>query len=207
MKKIALILLICFTIGMYIEYHLETVQADIATSLLRLHVVANSDSPHDQDLKLKVRDRVITEMNKLMNNSNSASLAKKIAENNLSNFEMIANDVLVKNGSNDKAVALLGSFPFPTETYGEVSLPAGDYEALKIVIGKGEGKNWWCVLFPPLCFIGVTAPQMSVSSKNTLKRTLTQEEYKLISSQHSELPVTIKFKLIEIINALIENHK
>lgn len=168
--------------------------------LIRFHVLANSDAPEDQALKLKVRDRVIAEMNPKFEQSKSLEETREILQANLGNIEAIAMDELQKNGSGDKVKAELGKVDFPTKNYGSITLPAGSYEALRIVIGEGQGANWWCVLFPPLCFVDMKSGLTTEKTKRELMSVLTEEEFQMISTAGSEeaIPVKLKFKVAEI---------
>lgn len=120
--------------------------------IIRLHVVANSDSEFDQELKLKVRDEVISSVNDLSENKDIEQ-SREWIESQLGDIEQLAEEVIRENGCNYKAAAELGVRWIPEKTYGDMTFPAGNYEALTITLGKGEGENWWCVLFPPLCLI------------------------------------------------------
>lgn len=120
--------------------------------IIRLHVIANSDSVEDQNLKLKVRDAVIEEVGKL-NSSKSIDESREWLESHLDDIEKTAEEVIRENGYNYGATAELGVRWIPEKTYGDMYFPAGNYEALNVTLGKGEGQNWWCVLFPPLCLI------------------------------------------------------
>lgn len=120
-------------------------------NLIRLHVVANSDLQNDQEIKLKVRDAIVEYLQPLLAAVPNKEQAMKLVENNLSNIEDIANKTLEKLGETDCAVVSLGKEVFDTRKYDTFSLPAGVYDSLRIRIGKGEGKNWWCVVFPTLC--------------------------------------------------------
>jgi stage II sporulation protein R len=169
--------------------------------LIRFHVLANSDAPEDQALKLKVRDRIIQEMNPKFAQSKSLGETRTIIEKNLENIEKIAREEMRKSGRTYSVKATLGDANFPTKNYGSITLPAGSYEALRVVIGKGEGANWWCVLFPPLCFIDMKNGLTDEKTKNELMNVLTEEEFKMISTASSEdrLPIKLKFKVVEII--------
>lgn len=168
--------------------------------LIRFHVIANSDSPEDQALKLKVRDRIIAEMNPRFEESKSLEETRQILRESLREIEAIAMEELQKNGSGDMVKAELGQVNFPTKNYGSITLPAGSYEALQVVIGKGTGANWWCVLFPPLCFVDIKNGLTNEKTKRELMSVLTEEEYKMISTASSEdaIPVKLKFKVVEI---------
>jgi stage II sporulation protein R len=126
-------------------------QAALAGQLLRLHVIANSDSADDQALKLHVRDRVLAAVDALTADCADVSEAREIVEAALPALSSAARDEIAARGY-DYAVSLsLGDAYFPTKSYGAFSLPAGHYDALRVVIGAGAGQNWWCVLFPPFC--------------------------------------------------------
>ena len=120
--------------------------------IIRLHVIANSDSEDDQELKLKVRDEIISQVGDL-NEKNTIEDSREWLESQLDDFEKAAESVIRENGCNYKASAELGVRWIPEKSYGDMYFPAGNYEALTITLGKGEGENWWCVLFPPLCLI------------------------------------------------------
>ena len=119
----------------------------------------------------------------------------------LDDFQKIANEVISKNGFNYSAKVQIGNFAFPTKTYGDISLPAGYYDALKVELGKAEGKNWWCVMFPSLCFVDINNGIVPEESKEELQSSLLEEDYNLISSNNSEYK--LKFKIVE----LFENSK
>lgn len=119
--------------------------------LIRLHVVANSDTSEDQELKLLVRDAVITSLRQALADVQDTQQAKEYLKENLPKLQELANKTLDAAGSTQRAVVTLCREGFPTRQYDTFSLPAGVYEALRITIGEGEGKNWWCVVFPSLC--------------------------------------------------------
>jgi stage II sporulation protein R len=121
--------------------------------VLRLHVIANSDGEEDQRVKLQVRDRVVEYMNAWAGATSTFPEAKAYAEEHLEEIQRIAREVLRENGLDYEATASVGIYPFPDRTYGEVAFPAGDYYAVKVELGRARGANWWCVLFPPLCFL------------------------------------------------------
>ena len=124
--------------------------------VLRLHVVANSDGAEDQRVKLQIRDRVVAYMGAWAQNAGTFPEAKAYAEAHLEEIEGIAREVLRDNGFDYGVTASVGIYPFPDRTYGSVTFPAGDYYAVKVDLGSGQGANWWCVLFPPLCFLPAT---------------------------------------------------
>ena len=130
--------------------------------LIRLHVVANSDSAEDQELKLQVRDAVITSLRQALADVQDTEQAKEYLQENLPKLQELANRTLDAAGSAQRAVVTLCREGFPTRQYDTFSLPAGIYEALRVTIGDGAGKNWWCVVFPSLC-----APQTSQGFSDT----------------------------------------
>jgi len=184
----------------YMNSYSEQVNKGLAENLIRFHVIANSDSEEDQQLKRSVRDRVIEYMKVQLKDSGSLEHTKHIISNNLSNIVSIAEEAIADAGKNYKVKAELGSYPFPTKAYGDIVLPAGNYQALRVVIGKGEGANWWCVLFPPLCFVDATHGTVPDSVKNSLKNVLDEEEYSIATSAGSGngLQINVKFKTVEL---------
>lgn len=121
--------------------------------VLRLHVIANSDDVADQQLKNQVRDAIINKMAVDFKGTQDARTAKIFVQEHLNEIEEIAVEEIKVHDKNYSVSAQVGEFSFPTKIYGTVTLPAGEYQALRVVIGEGKGSNWWCVLFPPLCFV------------------------------------------------------
>ncbi len=165
----------------------------IKEKIIRLHVIANSDSEEDQKLKLSVRDKVLTLADELTKDCSTIEETKEVISSNLENFEILAEDICKASGFTYKADAVLDESAFPTKNYDSFSLPAGKYEALRIVLGKGKGENWWCVLFPPLC---VSAAECKLENSG-----LTNDEIKFITSDKAEYK--FKFKLLEIIEEVL----
>lgn len=139
-------------------------EAYVPDNLIRLHVVANSDSELDQQIKYEVRDAILSLTTSMFRDLTSVSEAKAVASSNLKDIERIAESVIASHGKSYSVNAELGVFAFPTKVYGSVTLPEGNYEALRIVLGAGQGQNWWCVLFPPLCFINITSDDTTISA-------------------------------------------
>jgi stage II sporulation protein R len=133
-------------------------------------------------------------------NSKDIEQTRYIINTNIKKIIVLAKDEIEQQGRNYDVNVKLGSYPFPTKAYGDIALPAGNYQALRVVIGKGEGANWWCVLFPPLCFVDVTHGTVPDSVKESLKKALTTEEYSIIASAEydNEIPIKIKFKVVEL---------
>ena len=152
MKKIekavilGLIMAILFNVASFGEKSRE-----LYSNVLRLHILANSDSPEDQALKLKIRDNILSEGYFIFDGAADIDEAKNKVKNNINAIERIAAKTIVDCGYSYSVSAALEKAYFDTRYYDSFTLPAGEYEALRIVIGKGEGHNWWCVMFPPLC--------------------------------------------------------
>ena len=124
--------------------------------LIRLHVLANSDSVADQQLKLKVRDGIIAYLAPYFEHAMQKSDAEQIVFEHKEQLIALAQQIILQNGADYSVDLQIGMFDFPIKSYGNLVLPAGNYEAVRVLIGKAEGKNWWCVLFPPLCFVDIT---------------------------------------------------
>lgn len=193
-----LVLIILFSIYVFICVfsYVNAVSANISSSVFRLHVIANSDSAEDQNLKYLVRDALIDYMNSVSKNSNSKDEAISIAYQHKSDFYKIAKKVINDNGYDYNVNISIGNFAFPTKNYGDISLPAGYYDALKVEIGNASGQNWWCVMFPPLCFVDISTGIVPEDSKETIKDSLHTEEYNLINNAQTA-DVRFKFKLLE----------
>lgn len=201
-KKILIIFILFLTYFLISLFsYSNAVSSSISENVFRLHVIANSNSKEDQDLKYKVRDNLIDYMNSISKNVSTKEEAIKLANENISNFYNIAKNTILENGFNYNVNIEIGNFDFPTKTYGDISLPAGFYDALKVEIGEAKGKNWWCVMFPSLCFVDISNGVVSEESKENLQANLNYEDYNLISSDDAEYK--LKFKLVE----LFENAK
>lgn len=198
LKKLFLILiLLIIYIGISALSYVSAVSNNISNSVFRLHVIANSDSSEDQNLKYIVRDNLIHYMNSLTENITSKDEAIKIAKEHEQDFYQIAKNTILENGYNYDVKINIGNSYFPTKHYGDISLPAGYYDALKVEIGSASGQNWWCVMFPPLCFVDMSTGIVPDESKQTIKDNMPDEEYALVSDSNNP-SVNFKFKLVEI---------
>ena len=177
----------------------QNVSTDIANSVFRLHVIANSDSTEDQNLKYIVRDNLLKYMNEICKNCSSKEDAIKLVKENSDSFEQIALETIKENGYEYDVNINIGTFEFPTKTYGDISLPAGYYDALRVEIGEAKGQNWWCVMFPPLCFVDISSGVVPDESKELMEDNLSDEEFALISNK-SDSEIQFKFKLLEFFN-------
>ena len=190
------ILLFIYTSLCAISYA-QSVSNDISDSVFRLHVIANSDSQEDQALKYKVRDALLSYMDSICQDCTSKEEAIILVEEHKNEFKQIAETTIKENNFSYTVNISIGNFEFPTKTYGDISLPSGYYDALRVEIGEAKGKNWWCVMFPPLCFIDVTSGVVPDESKNELKENMSEEDFALISNSENNSDLKIKFKLLE----------
>lgn len=187
----------------------ERVSSNYKDKLIRFHVLANSDSDEDQALKLKVRDEVIKYLQPMLKKSNSIEESEKIILSHKKNLEKISKNIIEENGYTYEVKVNLEYTNFPAKQYSNIVLPAGEYKALRIIIGEGQGRNWWCVMFPPLCFVDENNGVIDKETDEKLKKVLTDEEYKLISGENIEKASNkkIKFKILEILEDLKSNKK
>lgn len=197
------VLLLLLTLFIFVSAlsYVNAVSEDIADSVFRLHVIANSDSEEDQSLKLKVRDELLSHMNTLAKDCTSKEEVVALAREHQEEFKAIAEKVIGDNGFSYPVTIQIGESDFPTKTYGDISLPSGTYDALRVQIGEAKGKNWWCVMFPPLCFVDVSTGIVPDDSKKEMQESLNDEEYDLISKT-DDSEIHFKFKLIEFFQNL-----
>lgn len=170
---------------------------NISSSVLRLHIVANSDTDSDQSVKLKVRDAVLSRCGYLFAGSKDAAESARRAEKYKNVLRTAARDELLKNGFLTPVSVQVEECPFPSKSYGAVRLPAGRYTAVNIRLGAASGQNWWCVMYPPLCLTSDTV-KADEKTLSLLRRELSAEEYALVTEQ-SELKINMKFKIAEIL--------
>ncbi len=178
---------------------------------IRFHVVANSNSPEDQNLKLIVRDGLLRSINEGLTQETMAMVrpehskvtldidrSKEFIEENLTELEKEARGILSKEGCNYPVKAELGVSWVAQKTYGGVTFPAGNYNALTVTIGEGKGENWWCVLFPPLCLIGMS-PDGDAEMEEFYKEAILDEKYReLLENPEKPKTLKLKFKVLEL---------
>lgn len=179
-------------------------QNDIASKLIRFHVIANSDDKIDQGLKLKVRDSVLKYVSPKLLDCKSIEQSREILNNENNNIQKIAKNVISKSGFKYSVSTTLSREYFPVKTYGNITLPQGQYEAYRIIIGSGNGQNWWCVMFPPLCFVDITKGIVAFDeTEKEMKEILSDDEYSLVDNTvNNNNKIIVKFKIIEIFNKL-----
>lgn len=157
---IIIILCICFTVSSVYA----APNHPLSESVLRLHVIANSDDPADQQLKLQVKDEIVAMMREEFDEVEDSQEAKRIAISQIPRIQAAARAAIAARGYDYPVQVTVGEYPFPTKSYGNMVFPPGNYQAVRVVIGEGQGKNWWCVLFPPLCLVASSDRGISMSS-------------------------------------------
>lgn len=175
----------------------ENIVEDISEKLIRFHVLANSDSNIDQDLKLRVKDEVLKYIAPILNESESLEESREMLKREDKNIIKIAEEYIKSQGFNYTVETTLTRENFPVKEYGNIILPQGEYEAYRILIGEGKGQNWWCVMFPPLCFIDVTKGQVAYDeTEEKMKDVLSEDEFKSVNKKKNN--VKFDFKIIDL---------
>ena len=185
---------------------------DIKDKLIRFHVIANSDTDEDQNLKLKVRDKVVEALSEKLSNVSSLEEAENVLEENIDYVNEIAKEVIEENNYTYKVTTMLSYENFPDKVYGDCVFPQGNYEAFRVVIGEGKGQNWWCVMFPSLCFVDESKNSVdssnlkdeieNIESKDSNINNEDKEKNNESSSVNSE--IKFKFKIVEAIENIFD---
>jgi len=196
------------------EDEIRTLNYDeVKDSLIRFHVIANSDNEEDQNLKLKVKNKVIDYLYPYLNASKSLDESRKIIKDRMQEVKKLAEEVIKDNNYEYGIQVELSRENFPDKSYGNITLPQGNYEAFRIIIGDGQGRNWWCVMFPPLCFVDESKAEVEYDKtedkiKSNLEMELNSDENKSEKldaqndKQNNGNDVQIKFKIVEIFKNL-----
>jgi len=195
---VTILVILTFLTGLYSVKTIEAVSAktietqktetevtveEIAEKLIRFHVIANSDGEEDQALKLKVRDEVLKYIQPKLKDSESIEISREILKKENENIINLAKEVIEENGYDYSVESTLSREYFPVKTYGNITLPQGEYEAYRIIIGSGEGKNWWCVMFPPICFVDITKGEVAYEeTENEMKQVLNEKEFEMVNN-------------------------
>ena len=184
-------LLLAFGITLTAGVWANASEAALASRVLRLHVGANSDSEGDQARKLLVRDAVLARASQLLEGVHDRQEAEAILAPHLDELAQAGAEALARTGSHDQVSAALTGQWFPTKEYDGFALPAGQYRALQVTIGAGEGRNWWCVVFPPLCLASVAEESVETAAEGVLS----EDQVALITGRDGGY--VLKFRLIE----------
>ena len=168
-------------------------QTELSDKLIRLHVIANSDSENDQSMKLYVRDTVTSRLEAMLENAETKAQAARVISGKLGEIQSAAQNAVLEYGGEYDVHVTLGTENYPTREYDTFTLPAGEYTSLKITIGKGGGRNWWCVVFPPVCFTAATDDELS-------EMNFSDGEIDFITGKGEEYE--FRFKLLEQLEAV-----
>ena len=188
---------------------------DIKDKLIRFHVIANSDTEEDQNLKLKVRDKVVEALTEKLSGVESLEEAEEILEDNIDYVNQIAREVISSNNYDYEVNTMLSYENFPNKVYGDYVFPQGNYEAYRVIIGSGQGQNWWCVMFPSLCFVDESKSDVdSTNLKEEIENIEAKENKEdnkveentsdLNKEDNNKSDIKIKFKIVEVINDLFK---
>ncbi|MEE1060572.1 MAG: stage II sporulation protein R [Ruminococcus sp.] len=182
---------LCIAFVLTVFYSLIPFEAEcneISNEVFRIHILANSDSQADQNLKLKVRDEILAYSEELFNSANSKEEAEKIVQENLAEIIAVAQKKVYDEGYDYKVDAEITNMYFTTRYYEQFTMPSGMYDALRVTIGEGEGQNWWCVMYPSICL------SASIESDEKAKESFTDNQYDIVSSGEYQY----RFKVVEI---------
>lgn len=185
---------------LYSDSEERQLQKGIASNIIRFHVRAESDSKEDQWLKLQVKEAVLAYISPVLSKSQSVDESRQLLYNESENIRNVATATLRSLGDESDVNVYFENCYFPMKTYGDMTFPPGEYEAFRVDIGEAQGKNWWCVLYPPLCFVDAVYGEVPEESKEELKGVLTEEEYSMVSGEN----VKFRFKYLKIFNRFIE---
>jgi len=184
-KKICCLCMCCVIILIMSIFYTKSVADDLYNNIVRLHIIANSDSDYDQQIKYNIRNELIKNSEYLKNEKFSSGAVKEIASG-----------VLKDKCVNYEAYCVYGDFYFPLKKYENIVLPSGVYKGIKVILGKGEGRNWWCVISPPMCF---TENALGLADTDTLNKKLSNETLEVISDKNG---INYKFKIVEVISEM-----
>lgn len=185
MKRIMISLIIGMFCAILSVVYTDSVMADLSDHLVRLHIIADSNSEEDQRIKLLVRDAIIEQ-------------TREQGQMSLEEVQSLAEHVLRENGFSYHARAEYGMFQFPRKMYDNIILPQGWYTGVRVVLGEGGGQNWWCVMYPPLCFTQETTGVLDENGQRQLADTLDAESYELIT-QNEDVEIEMKLKIVELV--------
>ncbi|MBR5452616.1 MAG: stage II sporulation protein R [Clostridia bacterium] len=196
---ISVVILLAYLAGTLFPLYCES---DLYDKVIRLHVLANSDSTEDQSLKLKVRDEVLRVMGDKLSSDMNIDDAKMIITGELDELRAAAEEKIRELGYSYSVNVSVGEEKYPEREYDEITLPGGKYTSLRVEIGAAEGQNWWCVVFPPLC-LGAAGEKNSTSSNEEalIKVGFTEEQYKIIT-ENDKPRYKLKFKILEVFESL-----
>ena len=187
------------TWNIFLNLETKSTVSVLSHSAIRFHILANSDSVSDQALKMRVKESVVNYIYEKTGDFKTVDEAKNFILNNDKTIESIATQAIADNGYDYTVSSTFGFSDFPVKTYGDVIFPKGTYTSYTIKIGNGKGHNWWCVLYPPLCFVDVSTGVLPDNSKEKLRDSLSDTQY------HTVTKYNFKFKYLKFFNNLCQN--
>jgi stage II sporulation protein R len=192
MKQHSMRALLCFSLALFIFFILSPIAGadDLYSSVIRIHVLASSDSEKDQELKLAVRDALIQFAGQEFSQCKTKEQAQAMVLNKKEAMETLATEILLQNGCDDSVEICLTEEYYPTREYEKLRLPEGRYLSLQVKIGQGQGKNWWCILFPPLCLDSAASAEDALMDAG-----MTEENVKTVTAGRKQY--RIRFKIVE----------
>ncbi len=185
-------IIVVFLLAASVVVFCERMHDGIASGIVRLHIIANSDKECDQKIKLLVKDAIVSSQKEIFKDGIKKTLNKEEKEK----IKELALKILKEQGVSYGASVETGKFYFPTKKYENITLPAGEYDAVRVVLGTGDGQNWWCVMYPPLCFNSSAIGKADEESLNILKESMTEFEYGIVTEE--SIKIVPAFKLVEI---------
>ncbi len=203
MKRRLVLILVMLLLGLILQTgkNNHTRKAYTYHNLIRFHVIANSDHQRDQRVKYLVRDALINFLRPKLEKASSCDEAREIVLENRREIARIARETLDSAGFKYPVQVLIGRFTFPARAYGDVVLPAGGYEAVRVVLGEGKGANWWCVLFPPLCFVDISSSNVGMSDySKEVEEAVAGEQLQSIENKNEtgwSGPVNLRFRVLD----------
>ena len=191
-----LLILLAVAVCVWLLYSQVEATDHVEGKVLRFHVIANSDSEADQALKYQVKNILVEALKPMLSGAENLEETKEVIREKLSEIQKIAEEAVEQYGNGEEIKVELTNMYFPMKSYGDMTFPAGDYDALRVTIGQAEGKNWWCVLFPNLCFVDVVHGVVPEESREQLQNVLTEEEYESLF-QWGKSPYKIRFRFLD----------
>ena len=195
-KRFCIAIVVTLVVLLVLSYLPIHGEAKVYDTVLRLHVLANSDSEEDQALKLKVRDGVLAVTAPLLENTTTRDEAEAVVRAHMPDIQAAAEAVVTENGSTQSVTVALDVEDYPTRNYESCAFPAGEYLSLRVCLGEAEGQNWWCVLFPPLCLSAATAKDNAEDA--FIQVGLSKEQYGIVTETQSA-KYRVRFKILETV--------
>ena len=197
---LSIIMLVIVGIRLYSDTYAAFMQKDIASQIIRFHIRANDDSEEAQNNKMLVKAAVLDYISPILSKSQSVDESRAILTDESDGIRDVAVDTLRSLGDESDVSVYFENCYFPMKTYGDMTFPPGEYEAFRVDIGDAKGRNWWCVLYPPLCFVDAVYGEVPEESKEELKGILTEDEYRTVSGDN----VSFRFKYLKFLNKYLE---